>query len=502
MHKIAQILLVCLLFVVVVPTARAAPTDTWADAHPAVMGHNSGSFAVYNDKAYYNFTANAATTYNFSLFNGAGDDMSIYIYDTSGTLLAKNFTLTPTRTILLSGQSKYTIGLYASEFTNSFPTDYDLIISIPGGTTPNLENATNIGSSCVTGVFHQYNDIDYYNFTADATLTYDFSIYRDNSSDINLYVYSSDYQLLASNWSLGPINLITQGGHSKYIISVHATEFINFPQEYSLCISPHETTAPPVVIERRQVACFSGNFSKYNDYAFYNITTSPYRTYEFSVHRNESAYLGLFVYNQDDHLLEGNWSLGPDNTIIATGQAGYHIKVTSSEFVVCPQNYSLCVTELIRGDLGTSLARARQVETGSFNEAFTTQDSTHWFNFTGSAQQTYDIFTTQSTSAVITLQIFDSSMKLLTDHITTQSASNVTVSGHTNYVIAVHVDTYEASQLDYMLVIRQHMQTGGSTSSSTTENPSSNGFQLDFPWMGLLAMFLPIIPLRKKYLAV
>ena len=116
----------------------SATPSTPADAQVVGLGTYNGTFNLYNDIDYYNFTGTTTNTYNFTFSQTAGNDLYLYVYDKDLNSLAMNSTpsLLNQRTIVLTGHAKYVVAVLSSEFA-VFPANYKLTISQVGGRKTN-----------------------------------------------------------------------------------------------------------------------------------------------------------------------------------------------------------------------------------------------------------------------------------------------------------------------------------------------------------------------------
>ena len=226
-------------------TTIAGPGDTIAEAYTAVLGQNNGSVTLYNEVDHYNFSATSLLSYNFTLYLPDNDYVSLYIYDSSNTLIASNFTSAVSKSLIIGGYDTYIIKVISSEFIVA-PAAYSLIIEeIIGQPKDTIRTAEKIIIGSYTDVFNFYNEVDWYNFTGQSSKTYNFTVSRDESAVIYLSIYDKNMQLIKSNWTTGPLNQIVASGYVDYTIQVASSEFITFPVTYTLTITditPVEST--------------------------------------------------------------------------------------------------------------------------------------------------------------------------------------------------------------------------------------------------------------------
>lgn len=214
----------------------AAPGDSISEALTANLGMNNGTITAYNEVDNYNFSANWFVSYNFTLYIPANDIISLYISDSTNSLIASNFSGIVSKSLILGGRNEYIIKIISSEFIVP-PVSYSLIIEeVVGEPHESLRSAeiVNIGNN--TGGFEFYNDVHWYNFTGKSDKIYNFTVYGSDSAYLGLYIYDYKMQLINKSWFIDEINLYNVTGYEKFIIVIYSSEFVVFPTTYTLVI--------------------------------------------------------------------------------------------------------------------------------------------------------------------------------------------------------------------------------------------------------------------------
>lgn len=227
--------------------AIAAPGDTIREAISAHIGMQNGTMNSYNEIDIYNFSASIYLSYNFSLYVPNKNDISLYVFDKNDNLLAKNFSILLTKSIYLGSKDFFIIKVFSSEFA-VFPADYSLNISeIPGSPRETFRTAMIMSEGVdFTDIFKQYDNVAWFNFSADASKKYRFELSKNKDSLMGLYIFDKNLSKLASNSSLYN-NKIVLSGHDFYVIEVTATEFIEFPVTYKILITEVvPPSSPPI----------------------------------------------------------------------------------------------------------------------------------------------------------------------------------------------------------------------------------------------------------------
>ena len=132
----------CLTILTLVPTNKvlADSDDLLSGANTASLGDNVGEITVYQEKDYFNFSADPNKIYNFTLdiTNGDNNLLDYYLYSPNGTQLAYEWnTINQNVTYSATGLSLYTILVQGDfEFT-VLNASYNVIIKdvTPGSTT-------------------------------------------------------------------------------------------------------------------------------------------------------------------------------------------------------------------------------------------------------------------------------------------------------------------------------------------------------------------------------
>ncbi|MHA2338754.1 MAG: hypothetical protein ACXACX_15710 [Candidatus Hodarchaeales archaeon] len=239
-----------------------------------------------------------------------------------------------------------------------------------------------------------------------------------------------------------------------------------------------------------------------NDY--YNFSGSRFRTYNFTMAQSTNNQIQLYLYNENGTLLSSNTSAPFNNrTLIASGYDHYIIRIQADfEFIVLPANYSLIIEELIVGDEGESLARAKNVTEGNYTDTFELYNDAFWYNFTAITDHTYNITVSQDPSYIY-MAIYNLDMTVLESDWNVEGYISFSVTGNDKYVIYVAASEFTIFSSTFTLSIRDITPVSTTSSSSTTTGDPTSGTDTSVPiniYFVILALLsLPIMTrnLRK-----
>jgi len=248
--------------------------ETRADAEIVVLDTvHTETMTQYNDLDYYNFTGSPLRTYNFTFWQAEDNYIPMYLYDAEGNVLDSEFS-TPysQNTIIWSGEELYTIGIYSSEFA-VFPADYNFMVTeYVGGPGEGPASAIDVNEGSLSGTFEVSLDEYWYQFSADATHTYNITMTLAEGNYSSFYIYDADLETLKNKYDDSGFHSFLVTGESMYFLRAVADfEFIELPNDFTITISDVTETGTTDTTETSSTTANTGNQESDTDSNLLNL---------------------------------------------------------------------------------------------------------------------------------------------------------------------------------------------------------------------------------------